>query len=101
MAFPGPGAQIYKNDAGEVTGWDYPSDEPYEMGPEEEERLEQEHRGKFYRDHGFDIDDACVHCLQREAAEQHGEYNEWLCGECIDFVTAKDELLQLAREDAK
>lgn len=27
--FPGPGARIYKNEAGEPIGWDYPSyDEP-------------------------------------------------------------------------
>lgn len=24
--FPGPSAQIYRNDAGEVLGWDYPPD---------------------------------------------------------------------------
>lgn len=24
--FPGPGAQVYYNDAGEPLGWDYPSD---------------------------------------------------------------------------
>ncbi len=27
MMFPGPGAQIYRNDAGEVVGWDYPDDD--------------------------------------------------------------------------
>lgn len=26
-AFPGAGAQIYTNDAGEVIGWDYPADD--------------------------------------------------------------------------
>ena len=26
--FPGPGAQVYYNDAGEPLGWDYPSDDP-------------------------------------------------------------------------
>jgi hypothetical protein len=26
--FPGPGAQIYRNEAGEPLGWDYPSYEP-------------------------------------------------------------------------
>lgn len=26
--FPGAGAQIYRNDAGEVLGWDYPSTDP-------------------------------------------------------------------------
>lgn len=25
-AFPGPGARIYTNEAGEVVGWDYPPD---------------------------------------------------------------------------
>lgn len=26
--FPGPNAQVYYNEAGEPTGWDYPSDDP-------------------------------------------------------------------------
>ncbi len=26
--FPGPGARIYRNEAGEPLGWDYPSDDP-------------------------------------------------------------------------
>lgn len=25
--FPGPGAEIYRNEEGEVLGWDYPSDD--------------------------------------------------------------------------
>lgn len=29
--FPGPGATIYRNEAGEPLGWDYPSDpDPYD-----------------------------------------------------------------------
>lgn len=30
-AFPGPGAHVYRNEAGEPIGWDYPSDDepPY------------------------------------------------------------------------
>lgn len=28
--FPGPGAQIYHNDAGEVMGWDYPADPEFD-----------------------------------------------------------------------
>lgn len=28
--FPGANAQIYRNEAGEPIGWDYPSDEPYD-----------------------------------------------------------------------
>jgi hypothetical protein len=27
--FPGPGATIYRNEAGEVLGWDYPPDEGF------------------------------------------------------------------------
>ena len=34
--FPGPGAQIYRNEAGEVLGWDYPSSEPHEPDPYEQ-----------------------------------------------------------------
>jgi hypothetical protein len=26
-AFPGPGARVYRNDAGEPIGWDYPADD--------------------------------------------------------------------------
>jgi hypothetical protein len=50
--FPGPGAQIYRNEAGEPIGWDYPSyDEPdpdafYEQdqydGEEEDDSEESE-----------------------------------------------------------
>lgn len=36
--FPGPGANIYRNEAGEPLGWDYPSDEPYEEDYEEADR---------------------------------------------------------------
>ena len=28
--FPGAGAVVYCNEAGEPLGWDYPSDDPYE-----------------------------------------------------------------------
>ncbi len=31
MTFPGAGAQIYRNDAGEPLGWDYPG---YDEGPD-------------------------------------------------------------------
>ena len=29
--FPGAGAQVYYNEAGEPLGWDYPSDDPPEF----------------------------------------------------------------------
>jgi hypothetical protein len=28
--FPGAGASVYRNEAGEVLGWDYPDDGPYD-----------------------------------------------------------------------
>lgn len=37
MAFPGPGAQVYYNEAGEPIGWDYPSD-PEPMDDEDYDR---------------------------------------------------------------
>lgn len=33
--FPGAGAQVYRNEAGEPLGWDYPSDEPEYLDPYE------------------------------------------------------------------
>lgn len=51
--FPGPGAQVYYNDAGEPLGWDYPSDEPYEPDDqffdnyerdEDDDKDDEEHR---------------------------------------------------------
>ena len=35
--FPGPGAQVYYNEAGEPIGWDYPSYDESGMDPYEEE----------------------------------------------------------------
>jgi len=32
--FPGPGAQIYRNEAGEVLGWDYPSQPGEDYDPD-------------------------------------------------------------------
>lgn len=39
--FPGPGAQIYRNEEGEVLGWDYPSSEPEERDPYDDDRQAQ------------------------------------------------------------
>lgn len=30
MVFPGAGASVHRNEAGEVLGWDYPGDDPYD-----------------------------------------------------------------------
>lgn len=46
--FPGPGAQIYYNEAGEVLGWDYPPDpdnfydDEMHYSPEDEETEDDE-----------------------------------------------------------
>lgn len=40
MAFPGPGAQVYYNEAGEPLGWDYPSTEPPEPDEYFQSRLD-------------------------------------------------------------
>jgi len=29
--FPGPHAHVYRNEAGEPVGWDYPSDDAYDV----------------------------------------------------------------------
>lgn len=34
MTFPGAGAQVYYNEAGEPTGWDYPG---YDEGPDRDD----------------------------------------------------------------
>lgn len=36
--FPGPGAQIYRNEAGEPLGWDYPGE--YERDPHDDDRAD-------------------------------------------------------------
>jgi hypothetical protein len=38
--FPGPGAQVYYNEAREPIGWDYPSYDPPELDPIEESRID-------------------------------------------------------------
>ena len=46
--FPGAGAQIYRNEAGEVTGWDYPN---YDEPPDPEEDRD------YYQDNDEEDDD--------------------------------------------
>lgn len=52
-AFPGAGAHIYRNEAGEVTGWDYPS-----------------------YDHGYDDHDAYADSWAEARAE--AEHDAWV-----------------------
>ena len=52
--FPGPGAEIYRNEAGEVLGWDFPSDDP----PDPDDWYEQtgwESDEFFYAAEVFDV----------------------------------------------
>lgn len=51
MTFPGAGAQVYYNEAGEPIGWDYPSDEP----PSPDEWYEREAEAE--REHEYIIDE--------------------------------------------
>lgn len=54
MTFPGAGAQVYYNEAGEPTGWDYPG---YDEGPDPDD---------------FDPNDF----------DEDGDSDEVMCDEC-------------------
>jgi len=47
MAFPGPGAEIIRNEEGEVLGWDYPSYEPPHLDPYEEADRWRDHEQRI------------------------------------------------------
>jgi hypothetical protein len=51
--FPGPGAQVYYNDAGEPLGWDYPSDEP-DYDPDDWRPSAQEMQNEDDYERGYD-----------------------------------------------
>ncbi len=38
--FPGPGAQVYYNEAGEPTGWDYPPDDEPDYDDRDDREVE-------------------------------------------------------------
>lgn len=42
MMFPGANARIFRNEAGEVLGWDYPSDNPNDDWDEFDQAFEGE-----------------------------------------------------------
>lgn len=46
--FPGPGAQIYRNEAGEPIGWDYPSYDPPEPDDDFHAAREDDFREESY-----------------------------------------------------
>jgi hypothetical protein len=49
MAFPGAGARVFYNDAGEPIGWDYPyTDDPPDADDDDRD---------YYRDRAIDDDD--------------------------------------------
>jgi hypothetical protein len=62
MAFPGPGAEIHYNEAGEPTGWDYPSYEPPEPDPYEESAADAAAEAAYFYamdEEGASDDEAC------------------------------------------
>jgi hypothetical protein len=48
--FPGPGAQVYYNEAGEPLGWDYPNDDA--------DSFYCDHCGAYHADGFCAVDDA-------------------------------------------
>jgi hypothetical protein len=69
--FPGPGAQIYHNEVGEVLGWDYPPDEPNDP-----------YDDPYYADRA----DAWA----EEQAEREAEAHEEYCGYCEEHGHASE-----------
>lgn len=72
--FPGPNAQIYRNEAGEVLGWDYPPDEPYEPDPYEADYYDDPY------EHTYD----CPACHSSQEIEEQGESPSMLGGHASD-----------------
>jgi len=75
--FPGPGARIYRNEAGEPIGWDYPPDEDYD---------ERDEPGF---DPGPDEEGYCKEHDQYDCGEEHTEDEPW--EEPLDPGGAPDE----------
>lgn len=69
--FPGPGAVVYRNEAGEPLGWDYPSYEPDVSDPYDE-----------YEAQNYDTDEcgACGEYVDVEIDPDTG-----LCPACADW----------------
>jgi hypothetical protein len=63
--FPGPGARIYYNEAGEPLGWDYPSYDEGDSDP---------YDGADDRD--YDEDEWCEEHQQTNCGEDHDEEDE-------------------------
>jgi hypothetical protein len=59
MVFPGAGARVYYNDAGEPLGWDYPSDDPRDAWDEWQDREPEPDR------------EPCDECDKQWADEAH------------------------------
>lgn len=74
--FPGPGAQVYRNEAGEPIGWDYPSEPEYDPDDylpgddyDEEEAMAEDNPYAFLdhveeRDTWPDLDGRCEDLLK-------------------------------------
>jgi len=70
--FPGAHAQVYYNEAGEVLGWDYPSDEPQGSDPYDDYVHDRHSYG--YPDDGSEYED--------EEVEVEEVRDDFLCTNC-------------------
>lgn len=81
MVFPGAGAQVYYNEAGEPTGWDYPSEmNEADMQDELDDRdvpFECECGGTFYADSDEDVLDHHETCDTPESLRERFPDINW------------------------
>jgi hypothetical protein len=85
--FPGPGAQIYKNEAGEVLGWDYPSyDEPYEDDFEQERRYQLMPPCEGCGQHPEDCDCYCSRCGEASMEFENFTCTNMLCLDNLELL---------------
>jgi hypothetical protein len=88
MAFPGPYSRIYRNEAGEVLGWDneYPEDAPYEPTEEEDRRwyiesLAAEEAFEYAAEEGASDEDAeefSAYRIKRPDVDTDLAWRDWL-----------------------
>lgn len=86
--FPGPGAEIYRNSAGEVTGWDYPSYGPPDEPADDEYGRDDEWCRKHRQWNWHCDDEECT------ADKSECDHPEWVAG----FAVVSKEDLETVRE---
>lgn len=106
MTFPGAGASVYRNEAGEVLGWDYPDYDRPEPDPEETEygraddwcRKHKKFECDECEDERIDLG-MCLDCptviKSGDFCESHGPCegrHDWVCG-VMDGSVMADDLL--------